>query len=99
MGARVTLVERRPFLGGRAFSFTDAASGREIDNGQHVFLGCCTAYIGLLRLLGTLGTTTLQPRLDVLVRDRAGPDGPPARRAPVPAPVPPDAPPSPPIPT
>ena len=75
MGARVTLVERRPFLGGRAFSFTDAASGREIDNGQHVFLGCCTAYIGLLRQLGTRETTALQPRLDVLVRDREGRTG------------------------
>ena len=86
MGARVTLVERRPFLGGRAFSFTDAASGREIDNGQHVFLGCCRAYIGLLRLLGTLDTTTLQPRLDVLVRDRAGRTGH-LRAAPLPAPL------------
>jgi squalene-associated FAD-dependent desaturase len=85
LGARVTLVERRPFLGGRAFSFTDAASDREIDNGQHVFLGCCTAYIGLLRLLGTLDATTLQPRLDVPVRDRAGSVGR-LRAAPVPAP-------------
>jgi squalene-associated FAD-dependent desaturase len=85
LGARVTLVERRPFLGGRAFSFTDAASGREIDNGQHVFLGCCTAYTGLLRLLGTLGATTLQRRLDVLVRDRSGATGR-LRAAPLPAP-------------
>jgi squalene-associated FAD-dependent desaturase len=85
LGARVTLVERRPFLGGKAFSFTDAASGREIDNGQHVFLGCCTAYIGLLRLLGTLGATTLQRRLDVLVRDRGGAPGR-LRAAPLPAP-------------
>jgi squalene-associated FAD-dependent desaturase len=85
LGARVTLVERRPFLGGRAFSFTDAVSGREIDNGQHVFLGCCTAYIGLLRLLGTLGETTLQPRLDAPVRDRAGRRGA-LRASPLPAP-------------
>ncbi len=72
LGAEVTLIERRPFLGGKAFSFTDRESGREIDNGQHVFLGCCPAYIGLLRLLGTLGHTTLQARLDTPVRDRAG---------------------------
>ena len=71
-GARVTLVERRPFLGGRAFSFRDRDTGREIDNGQHVFLGCCPAYISLLRMLGTLGHTTLQPRLDTPVRDRDG---------------------------
>lgn len=71
-GARVTLVERRPFLGGRAFSFVDRSSGREIDNGQHVYLGCCTAYIDLLRVLGTLGYTTLQRRMRVPVRDRGG---------------------------
>lgn len=71
-GARVTLVERRPFLGGRAFSFVDPGTGREVDNGQHVFLGCCPAYISLLRTLGTLGHTTLQRRLDAPVRDRDG---------------------------
>lgn len=71
-GAEVTLVERRPFLGGKAFSFTDPHSGREVDNGQHVFLGCCPAYIGLLRALGTLRNTTLQSRLDTPVRDRSG---------------------------
>jgi squalene-associated FAD-dependent desaturase len=74
-GAEVTLVERRPFLGGKAFSFTDAATGAAVDNGQHVHLGCCTAYIALLRLLGTVGRTTLQERLSVTVRDRAGRSG------------------------
>ena len=39
------------------------------------YLGCCTAYIALLRLLGTLGLTELQPLLDVPVRDRAGRTG------------------------
>lgn len=86
MGARVTLVERRPFLGGKAFSFTDAESGREVDNGQHVFLGCCSAYMRLLALLGTLDRTTLQRRLDVPVRDRAGRVGH-LRAAPLPVPV------------
>ena len=74
-GADVTLVERRPFLGGKAFSFHDPDAGVEVDNGQHVFLGCCTAYIALLRLLGTYGRTTLQAALDVAVRDRAGRTG------------------------
>ncbi len=85
-GAAVTLIERRPFLGGKAFSFTDRDSGREIDNGQHVFLGCCPAYMGLLALLGTLGDTTLQTRLDTPVRDRAGRRGR-LRAAPLPAPL------------
>lgn len=85
-GAEVTLVERRPFLGGRAFSFTDPETGREIDNGQHVFLGCCPAYIGLLALLGTIGHTSLQRRLDTPVRDRAGRTGR-LRASPLPAPL------------
>jgi len=72
LGADVTLVERRPFLGGKAFSFTDDETGVEVDNGQHVFLGCCTAYISLLRLIGAFGDTTLQRALDAPVRDRAG---------------------------
>lgn len=86
LGAEVTLVERRPFLGGKAFSFTDPGTGREVDNGQHVFLGCCPAYMGLLRLLGTLRDTTLQRRLDVPVRDREGRRGR-LRAAPLPAPL------------
>ena len=86
LGAEVTLVERRPFLGGKAFSFTDRESGREVDNGQHVFLGCCPAYMRLLRLLGTLGDTSLQRRLDAPVRDRAGRVGA-LRAGPLPAPL------------
>jgi squalene-associated FAD-dependent desaturase len=74
-GARVTLVERRPFLGGKAFSFTDPRTGAELDNGQHVHLGCCTAYMALLDRLGSLGLTAIQPALSVHVRDRAGAHG------------------------
>jgi len=41
-GKRVTLVEARKSLGGRAGSFEEPQSGEEIDNCQHVLLGCCT---------------------------------------------------------
>ena len=34
-GARVTILESRPRLGGRASSFRDAATGTVVDNGQH----------------------------------------------------------------
>lgn len=40
-GRRVHLVEMRPHLGGRAASFT-LPDGSEVDNCQHVTLGCCT---------------------------------------------------------
>jgi zeta-carotene desaturase len=40
-GWRVRLLEKRPHLGGRAASYT-LPDGTEIDNCQHVTLGCCT---------------------------------------------------------
>ena len=40
-GARVTLLERRAFIGGRAYSYAHPAIDETIDS-QHVLLGCCT---------------------------------------------------------
>src|SRR5947207_2774692 len=64
-GAEVTLVEVRPRLGGAAYSFE--RDGMLLDNGQHVFLRCCTAYRALLERLGTAEATTLQSRLEIPV--------------------------------
>ena len=71
-GVPVTLLEKRPYLGGRAFSFPDAESGRHIDNGQHIYLACCTAYTGFLRKLGVFERTTLQRRLRAVIVDKTG---------------------------
>src|SRR6266542_3467709 len=64
-GARVTLLEARPRLGGATFSFQ--REGLELDNGQHVYLRCCRAYQSLLERLGVRELAPLQPRLDVPV--------------------------------
>src|SRR5947199_4142256 len=61
----VTLVEVRPRLGGAAYSFE--RDGLWLDNGQHVFLRCCTAYRSLLERLGSVHETVLQDRLDLPV--------------------------------
>ena len=74
-GYRVTLVERRPYLGGRAYSFVDRETGVQVDNGQHVFMGCCTAYINFLRDVGTLDRTAKQARMRVEVRSPSGKAG------------------------
>lgn len=66
-GWQVTLLEARPRLGGATCSFT--RDGRWVDNGQHVFLRCCTAYRGLLGRLGVAHLVTLQHRLDIPVTD------------------------------
>jgi hydroxysqualene dehydroxylase len=64
-GAAVTLVERRRRLGGATWSFRH--NDLWFDNGQHVFLRCCTAYRALLERLGVADRVRLQSRLDVPV--------------------------------
>ena len=75
-GHRVTLWESRPRLGGLTHSFRRSTGQGDlwVDNGQHVFLRCCTSYLGLLERLGVRDLVELQPRLDVPVRseERAG---------------------------
>jgi hydroxysqualene dehydroxylase len=39
-GCRVTVLEGRQVLGGRAYSFVDPVTGDSVDNGQHLFMGC-----------------------------------------------------------
>ena len=66
-GAAVILYEARRELGGLTRSFVrNGPAGRlEVDSGQHVFLGCCTAYRRLIRRLDAEPLVALQPRLDV----------------------------------
>ena len=64
-GARVTLLEARPKLGGLTHSFRRGAL--DVDNGQHVFLRCCTDYVALLERLGVMDKVMLQPRLAIPV--------------------------------
>jgi squalene-associated FAD-dependent desaturase len=51
-GFRVTLLEARNRLGGRAGSFQDAASGQLVDACQHVSMGCCTNLAHFCRTVG-----------------------------------------------
>ncbi len=62
-GFPVTLLEKRPFLGGRAFSFTDPETGVEVDNGQHVFVGACSSYMQFLHDIGAWDNVRMPDRL------------------------------------
>lgn len=71
-GRKVLVLERRSFLGGRAYSFTDKTTGAVIDNGQHLMMGCYHHTLNFLGKIGALGNLKFQPnpRVDFL-RDTA----------------------------
>ncbi|MER7998155.1 MULTISPECIES: hydroxysqualene dehydroxylase HpnE [unclassified Streptomyces] len=73
-GVEVTLLEGRPRLGGLAFSFRRGSL--TVDNGQHVYLRCCTAYRWFLDRVDGAALAPLQDRLDVPVLDVGRPGGP-----------------------
>lgn len=83
-GARVTLIEVRPRLGGAAYSFQ--RDGLWLDNGQHVFLRCYTAYRALLARLGSQSMVRLQERFEIPVL-RPGGERTLLRRSGLPAPL------------
>ncbi len=51
-GFRVTLFERRPYLGGRASSYQHPGTGEVVDNCQHVLFGCCTNLVEFYQRIG-----------------------------------------------
>ena len=56
-GKKVLVLDKKPHLGGRAYSFEE--NGLEIDNGQHLFMGC---YFATRKFLKTIGT---EAKLDI----------------------------------
>ncbi|MEK7388402.1 MAG: hydroxysqualene dehydroxylase HpnE [Elusimicrobiota bacterium] len=56
-GREVLVLDKKPHVGGRAYSFRE--NGFDLDNGQHLFMGC---YRATRRFLRTIGT---EDRLDV----------------------------------
>lgn len=69
-GVRITLLESRPRLGGRASSFPDPATGELVDNCQHVSMACCTNLADFCRKVGIADMLRREPELVFL-----GPDG------------------------
>jgi len=70
-GRKVLVLDKKPHLGGRAYSFDDPAVG-SVDNGQHLFMGCYRATRRFLETIGTEGK--LEIYHDIVV-DYAEPGG------------------------
>lgn len=65
-GFRITIFERRPYLGGRASSYQHPATGETVDNCQHVLLGCCTNLLNFYERTGVSGKIRWYDRLTFL---------------------------------
>lgn len=66
----VTLIESSPKLGGRTYSFTDKDTETEIDNGQHIMMGCYKETLALLNLIGAQSNFDYQKNLYLKFIDR-----------------------------
>lgn len=71
-GARVALLEKKPHLGGRAYSFRDAETGDVVDNGQHLFMGCYRETRAFLAEIGAAERLSFARDIRVDFVDAAG---------------------------
>lgn len=67
---RVTILESKGRLGGRAGSFTDPATGLLVDACQHVSMGCCTNFAEFCETVGIAHLLAPQKTLHFMTPDR-----------------------------
>ncbi|HJU28858.1 MAG TPA: hydroxysqualene dehydroxylase HpnE [Candidatus Binataceae bacterium] len=71
-GFRVALLEAKPALGGRAYSFADSESEDFVDNGQHVLLGCYRETLDFLGRIGMRDRLIVHRNLEIEMLDGPG---------------------------
>lgn len=64
-GVRVTVLEGKPALGGRAYSFADPDTGDFVDNGQHVLMGCYGETLDFLKRIGAYDQLVFHEDLEI----------------------------------
>ncbi|MBI4417391.1 MAG: FAD-dependent oxidoreductase [Ignavibacteriales bacterium] len=64
-GASVLLLEQRPHLGGRTYSFKDRKTGDSVDNGQHLLMGCYHETRRYLEIIDSAHLAELQKNLRI----------------------------------
>lgn len=63
LGLKITLIERKSILGGRAYAFQDRKTGHWVDNGQHLLVGAYKETLTLIENLGVKHNLEVQPQL------------------------------------
>jgi squalene-associated FAD-dependent desaturase len=64
-GLNVTVLEQKPELGGRAYSFVDEQIGDTVDNGQHLMMGCYDQTLSFLNTIGAADRLVFQENMAV----------------------------------
>ena len=64
-GVRVTVLEGKPALGGRAYSFEDPDTADFVDNGQHVLMGCYNETLDFLKRIGAHSQLVFHEDLEI----------------------------------
>ncbi|WP_290664958.1 oleate hydratase, partial [Ignavibacterium sp.] len=69
---KVILLEASPKLGGRAYSFFDEKTQTEIDNGQHILMGCYSDTLNFLKIIDAYKYLNIQKILEInyLAKDK-----------------------------
>ncbi len=67
-GLSVMLVEQKPRLGGRTYSIIHPETGDEVDNGQHLMMGCYRSTVKFLSMIGSLDLVSIQKNLSITFR-------------------------------
>jgi hydroxysqualene dehydroxylase len=62
---RVMVLEGKPALGGRAYSFADPDTGDFVDNGQHVLMGCYRETLDFLKRIGAYDQLVFHGDLEI----------------------------------
>ena len=63
------LLEQKPSLGGRAYSFTDLTTGDMVDNGQHVLIAGYRRTMDFLKAIGTIDLLSIQSQPELVFHD------------------------------
>lgn len=66
---KVTLIESKPHLGGRAYSFFDKTLNTYVDNGQHILASWYKNTFEFLKIIGSYEKLMIQDSLEVTFRN------------------------------
>lgn len=64
-GTSIQIAEKRPYFGGRAYSFAEPKTGQMVDNGQHLLMGAYHHTFAFLKELGTFSHLAIQKGLTI----------------------------------